>query len=151
MVSFWLLYAFGDVTRFRLKDFCQNKHVTAAARAKYSAYVNVSLKDATRERGSSGASADGRLWESVSSVFTDPYVAPLMAKSFNLLPSTYVATVERDVLTSECLLYVKRLREAGVSVEHRHYNASHGELLHMYLDVATNMSAEVSQFLKANL
>ena len=152
MVSFWLLYAFGDVTRFRLNDFCQNRHVTAAARAKYSAYFDVSLlKEATRGRGSPGARADDRLWESVSSVFTDPYFAPLMATSFSWLPPTFVATVERGVLTSDGLLYVKRLREARVSVEHRHYDASHGELMYTYLNVATNMAADVSQFLKANL
>jgi len=152
MVSFWLLYAFGDVTRFRLIDFCQNVHVTPAARLKYGGYVDVSLmENFTRGRVSVNTRVDDDLWRSVRDVFTDPYFAPLMATDFSRIPSTFIATVEWDVLMTEGLTYVERLRRAGVDVQHRHYNASHGDLMYTFFAAATNMSTEVSQFLKANI
>ena len=109
------------------------------------------MENFTRGRVSVNTRVDDDLWRSVRDVFTDPYFAPLMATDFSRIPSTFIATVEWDVLMTEGLTYVERLRRAGVDVQHRHYNASHGDLMYTFFAAATNMSTEVSQFLKANI
>ena len=39
MTTFWLCYAFDDVSRFDLAAFEQNKHTSAAAKAQFSKYL----------------------------------------------------------------------------------------------------------------
>ncbi len=59
----------------------------------------------------------------------DPYVSPARAESLSGLPPTYIAVAEYDVLRDEGLHFARRLREAGVPVELRHYaDMNHGFL-----------------------
>ncbi|NXA40372.1 AAAD deacetylase, partial [Eudromia elegans] len=63
--------------------------------------------------------------------FLDPRAAPLLAPDATLhgLPRTYVLTCGHDVLRDDGVMYVQRLRVAGVPVTHRHApNALHGAL-----------------------
>ncbi|XP_069474834.1 neutral cholesterol ester hydrolase 1 [Ambystoma mexicanum] len=54
----------------------------------------------------------------------DVRASPLAAakETLQLLPKTYVLTCEYDVLRDDGIMYVKRLEEAGVEVEHDHYD-----------------------------
>ncbi|ELT98931.1 hypothetical protein CAPTEDRAFT_146525 [Capitella teleta] len=60
------------------------------------------------------------IWDSIREVFLDPYFAPLVADDFTDLPSTFVWTVQYDVLRDDGVLYVHHLRRAGNQVEHLH-------------------------------
>ncbi|XP_032081065.1 arylacetamide deacetylase-like [Thamnophis elegans] len=59
----------------------------------------------------------------------DPRLAPLLVEDIKLqgLPLTYVLTCQYDILRDDGIIYVSRLREAGVKVAHEHVdNAFHG-------------------------
>ncbi|MDD3277425.1 MAG: alpha/beta hydrolase [Lachnospiraceae bacterium] len=60
----------------------------------------------------------------------NPYFAPLMAEDYSGLPDALVITGEFDPLRDEGEEYARRMREAGVSVEHhRISDAIHGFFL----------------------
>ncbi|HEX4867161.1 MAG TPA: alpha/beta hydrolase [Acidimicrobiales bacterium] len=50
----------------------------------------------------------------------DPYVSPLHYEDLRELPPALIATMEYDPLQDDGAAYVRRLREAGVEVEHHH-------------------------------
>uniref|UniRef100_A0A098M0H8 Arylacetamide deacetylase n=1 Tax=Hypsiglena sp. JMG-2014 TaxID=1550645 RepID=A0A098M0H8_9SAUR len=72
----------------------------------------------------------------------DPRLAPLLAEDIKLRgsPLTYVITCQYDVLRDDGLIYVSRLREAGVQVAHEHINnAVHGSLTFLTVPFALNI------------
>jgi len=60
-----------------------------------------------------------------------PYFLPLSADDLSNLPPTLLMTAEFDPLRDEGIEYVRRLREAGVAVDHIHaHSQMHGFLLY---------------------
>ena len=56
-----------------------------------------------------------------SSEVSNPLVSPLLADNLSGLPPATIITAELDPLAAESIFYCKRLREAGITVTHRHY------------------------------
>ncbi|MFK5926058.1 MAG: alpha/beta hydrolase [Desulfuromusa sp.] len=51
----------------------------------------------------------------------NPLVSPLLADNLSDLPPTTIISAELDPLAAEAISYGKRLRDAGITVTHRHY------------------------------
>jgi acetyl esterase len=62
------------------------------------------------------------------------YASPLRAKSFSSLPKTLLVTAEFDPLRDEGILYKNRLRNAGIEVEHLHFD----DLVHSFINLIGN-------------
>ena len=145
MVALWLIYAFGDISRFKISDFAFNGHVSASAKLTYKTHVNVSL--VTRRPHCTLPQANNTLWNEVKDVFTNPYFAPLMASDVSRLPATFISTVEQDVLRDDGVIYAARLRRAGVTVRHRHYITLHGMITYMFLATARGQAADAVEYI----
>ena len=149
MVTSWLVYAFGDISRFHLSDFACSNHVSAAAREQYGRLVDVSLlPNVTDLIQTACPLPNDSVWDDVKYVFTNRYFAPLMATDLSRLPPTYMSTVELDILTDEGVIYAQRLRQAGVPVVYRHDIAAHGVVIHVSIDEAIELVADVVKFLE---
>uniref|UniRef100_A0A6B2F6M7 Alpha/beta hydrolase fold-3 domain-containing protein n=1 Tax=Bothriechis nubestris TaxID=1766655 RepID=A0A6B2F6M7_9SAUR len=88
----------------------------------------------------------------------DPKVAPLLVDEIKLrgLPLTYVITCQYDILRDDGIIYVFRLREAGVQVIHEHVdNAVHGALTFLTgpftLNIGHRMANNYIEWLNKNL
>ncbi|CAO2613053.1 Arylacetamide deacetylase-like 2 [Lemmus lemmus] len=91
-------------------------------------------------------------------ILLDSRVSPLLANDSQLqkLPLTYVITCEHDVLRDDGLIYVTRLRNAGVPVTHDHIeNAIHGAISFaaapLYLHSGSRIIDKYISWLEENL
>ncbi|KAM9318888.1 arylacetamide deacetylase [Pholidichthys leucotaenia] len=90
--------------------------------------------------------------------FADPRASPLLVpdKALRSLPKAYVLTCEYDVLRDDGIMYVTRLRAAGVEVTHEHYDTGfHGALMFTVWPtdflIARRMTDNYIKWLKENL
>lgn len=141
MVRFWSEYFTSD---FSLREaMTSNRHVPAESGHLFQ-FVNWSnllpeemKKDYVYTSPVFGSSKLAKKYPG----FLDPRAAPLLAEDARLrgLPPTYVLTCEHDVLRDDGVMYVSRLRAAGVRVTHDHAkDAFHGAL--MFVSSPTSLS-----------
>ncbi|KAK1790755.1 hypothetical protein P4O66_014040, partial [Electrophorus voltai] len=101
---------------------------------------------------------EGELPGALARSVTDPRASPLLVPDAALrpLPKAYVLTCEYDVLRDDGMMYVERLRLAGVHVTHQHYPAGfHGTLMFTVwptdFRIARQMVNDYLLWLKQNL
>ncbi|CAJ1065316.1 arylacetamide deacetylase isoform X1 [Xyrichtys novacula] len=89
---------------------------------------------------------------------SDPRASPLLVPDTDLhsLPKAYILTCEYDVLRDDGIMYVTRLRAAGVDVTHEHYDTGfHGGLMFTVWPtdflIAHRMTDNYIKWLKENL
>nr|AIM58906.1 AADAC [Macaca fascicularis] len=86
--------------------------------------------------------------------FLDVRAAPLLAddKKLHSLPLTYVITCQYDPLRDDGLMYVTRLRNAGVQVTHNHVeDGFHGAFSILELKISHRLINQYIEWLKENL
>ncbi|XP_054338819.1 arylacetamide deacetylase [Pongo pygmaeus] len=86
--------------------------------------------------------------------FLDVRAAPLLADDNKLhgLPLTYVITCQYDLLRDDGLMYVTRLRNAGVQVTHNHVeDGFHGAFSYLGLKISHRLINQYIEWLKENL
>ncbi|XP_056139518.1 arylacetamide deacetylase [Lampris incognitus] len=164
MVRFWSEYFTSDKALFwammanthnspesagLLKFVNWSAFLPESYRGKY----NYSAPAVVRRAGGEGATVDGP-----SQSIADPRASPLLVPDSTLrsLPKAYVLTCEYDVLRDDGIMYVTRLRSAGVEVTHEHYDAGfHGALMFTVWPtdflIAQRMTDNYVRWLKENL
>ncbi|XP_047451156.1 arylacetamide deacetylase [Mugil cephalus] len=105
-----------------------------------------------------GVGGDAVAMEGPSRSFADPRASPLLVPDASLrsLPTAYILTCEYDVLRDDGIMYVTRLRAAGVEVTHQHYDTGfHGALMFTVWPtdflIARRMTDNYIKWLKENL
>lgn len=84
----------------------------------------------------------------------DVRASPLLANDHTLrrLPRTYVITCQYDVLRDDGVMYVTRLRNAGVPVTHEHIeDGFHGTFSFLQMNISHRMIKQYVSWLEENL
>ncbi|XP_072320233.1 arylacetamide deacetylase isoform X2 [Eucyclogobius newberryi] len=137
MVRFWSQYFTSDKKLF--KEMMANTHnspesSTLLKFVNWSAFLPERYQNQYNYSAPVVMQADGKAvhkrgqWRSIA----DPRASPLLVpdSALHALPKTYVLTCEFDVLRDDGVMYVTRLRTAGVDVTHQHYEGGfHGAMM----------------------
>lgn len=101
---------------------------------------------------------EGRGMDGPSRSLADLRASPLLVPDTDLhsLPKAYILTCEYDVLRDDGIMYVTRLRAAGVEVTHEHYEGGfHGAMMFSVWPtdflIAHRMIDNYTRWLKENL
>ncbi len=162
MVRFWSEYFTSDKSFLRAMMANRHNNHESAALLKF---VNWSsyLPDSYRQTYNYSAPPVVTGKSSVHSIaphhlLADPRASPLLVPdtALRLLPKAYVLTCEYDVLRDDGLMYVTRLRNAGVDVTHEHYPGGfHGALMFITwptdFEIGHRMMDNFVSWLKQNL
>lgn len=96
--------------------------------------------------------------DGLSQFLIDPRASPLLVPDASLhsLPKAYILTCQYDVLRDDGIMYVTRLRAAGVNVTHEHYDTGfHGAMMFNVwptdFQIAHRMAGNYIKWLKENL
>ncbi|CAF97382.1 unnamed protein product, partial [Tetraodon nigroviridis] len=161
MVRFWSEYFTSNRAFFRAMMANTHNHPDSSQLLKF---VNWSIflpeiyhrkynysAPAMVERGDKGMDGPSRS-------LADPRASPLLVPDADLhsLPKAYVLTCEYDVLRDDGIMYVTRLRAAGVEVTHEHYEGGfHGAMMFSVWPtdflIAHRMIDNYTRWLKENL
>lgn len=164
MVRFWSEYFTRDKALFRAMMANTHNSPESSRLLKFvnwSAFLpetyqkdyNYSAPSVAQGAGGEAAGADGPFRS-----LTDPRASPLLVPDADLfpLPKAYVLTCEYDVLRDDGIMYVTRLRAAGVEVTHEHYDTGfHGAVMFSVWPtdflIARRMTDNYIKWLKENL
>ncbi|XP_057207732.1 arylacetamide deacetylase-like [Triplophysa rosa] len=136
MIRFWSEYFTSDKSFFRAMMTNTHNNPESAALLKFvnwSSYLPDSFRQTYNYSAPPVAIGKNPVHSFASYRWLiDPRASPLLVPdtTLRLLPKTYVLTCEYDVLRDDGLMYVMRLRNAGVDVTHEHYPGGfHGALM----------------------
>lgn len=155
MVRFWSEYFTSDKAFFTA--MLTNNHNSAESVAMLK-FVNWSVFLPEAYRRTYKYNTMSVTTDKTSLSLADPRASPLLMPEAVLrqLPKTYILTCEYDVLRDDGVMYVTRLRLAGVDVTHEHYKEGfHGTLMFTLwpteFEVARRMTDNYLLWLKENL
>ena len=122
VVDFITSYVFGSYQY--QEELLNNSHVSKEFRHSISHIMDINLlpDDEILQKHQPRPYKASTIWEDIKSKFQNPDLSPIMADDQDLarLPMTYMSSCQYDVLRDEQLIYVARLRKAGVKVIHDH-------------------------------
>lgn len=164
MVRFWSEYFTSDKALFRAMMANTHNNPESSGLLKF---VNWSafLPDTIHRKYNycapavvQGVEGEAVGMDGPSRSLADPRASPLLVPDTALhsLPKAYILTCEYDVLRDDGIMYVTRLRAAGVEVTHEHYEAGfHGALMFTVWPtdflIAGRMTDNYIKWLKQNL
>ncbi|XP_023136978.1 arylacetamide deacetylase [Amphiprion ocellaris] len=164
MVRFWSEYFTSNKTLFRAMMANTHNNPESSSLLKFVNWSNFLPETYHRKYNYSapavlqGVGGEALEMDGPSRSFADPRASPLLVPDSALrsLPKAYILTCEYDVLRDDGIMYVTRLRAAGVEVTHEHYDAGfHGALMFTVWPtdflIAHHMTDNYIKWLKENL
>lgn len=164
MVRFWSEYFTTDKALFRaMMANSHNRHESSGLLkfVNWSAFlpeIHHGKYNYSPPAVMEGVGGDAAGVDRSSASFTDPRASPLLVpdSALHSLPKAYVMTCEYDVLRDDGIMYVTRLRAAGVEVTHVHYDTGfHGALMFNVwptdFQIAQRMAGNFIKWLKENV
>lgn len=164
MVRFWSEYFTSDKALFRAMMANTHNNPESSSLLKFVNWSAFLPETYHREYNYSapavvqGVGGEAVGMEGPSRSFADPRASPLLVPDAALrsLPKAYIMTCEYDVLRDDGIMYVTRLRAAGVEVTHEHYDTGfHGALMFTVWPtdflIARRMTDNYIKWLKENL
>ncbi|XP_071084734.1 arylacetamide deacetylase-like isoform X2 [Haliotis cracherodii] len=151
--TFWSHYI-GPTSHPNLpKAMTQNQHVSPEMKTSHFAEL-VDVKNFPKnyydgEWKMDTESGNETLWSEIESQVINPYLSPLLGHEIEKVPPALVVTAQFDVLRDEGVLYVERMRKAGIDVTHRHYPIIHGLLETNAFEICRKARKEIYQDIKA--
>lgn len=151
--TFWSHYI-GPTSHPNLpKAMTQNQHVSSEMKTSHFAEL-VDVKNFPKnyfdgEWKMDTESGNETLWSEIESQVINPYLSPLLGHEIEKVPPALVVTAQFDVLRDEGVLYVERMRKAGIDVTHRHYPIIHGLLGTNAFEICRKARKEIYQDIKA--
>lgn len=138
MVRFWSEYFTSDRAFFRAMMTNTHNNQESARLLKFVNWYDFLPKSYHGNYSYSapavtpGGAGEAKELDALSKSLIDPRASPLLVPDTELqsLPKAYVMTCEYDVLRDDGIMYVTRLRAAGVEVTHEHYEEGfHGAMM----------------------
>ena len=156
MVQFWLSYAHGSLRH--LDDVMHSRHVNkdfvtnvTSSLMNYDHLPSDYIPEEFLVSEIGSHSLNSNIKE-LERIVTDPYFSPLLAKDLRHMPSTFIMTVEHDVLRDEGTLYAHRLRQADINVVHEHIRSGlHGLVSFHWFEDARIAFRNVTKYIEYNL
>jgi acetyl esterase/lipase len=154
MTFFTAMYLDGNGDNIRM--FLDNNHVAPHFKKSGMAFFDVSglpRKYLVGYKKPSTDFGDEEVWNKMKNKLLNKYYSPLMAPQLDGLPMAYVFTAEHDPIRDEGLLYMYRLKQAGVNVTHVHSDIGiHGimSLINNFPE-ANKVFIQMTQFINDSL
>ncbi|ESP01718.1 hypothetical protein LOTGIDRAFT_139240 [Lottia gigantea] len=123
MIKFILPYLGEVATDENIAVCLSNNHLTPALKkSKFTKFVDQSLLPPQFRRTPPKIDdvLNTTLAKRLETLIINPYAFPLMAKDLSRLPPAFVLTCQHDLTRDDALMYVERLRKAGIDVQHKH-------------------------------
>ncbi|XP_028320593.1 arylacetamide deacetylase [Gouania willdenowi] len=132
MVRFWSEYFTSDKTFFKAMLANSHNSPESLSLLKFVNWTTYLPETYHRKYNYSAPTVVQKAETDQSLSLADPRASPLLVPDMALrsLPKAYVVTCEYDVLRDDGIMYVTRLRAAGVEVMHEHYDTGfHGAMM----------------------
>ncbi|XP_041356299.1 neutral cholesterol ester hydrolase 1-like [Gigantopelta aegis] len=162
MIQHWLRYmGLKNPTQY-LAEFTTNNHTSSLLKySQYAAYVSPTLLPEVYRSGVAEPRnldhGNEELWRRIEMTVLNPHFAPLMATDLAKVSPAFVITSEFDVLRDDGIIYVERLRRAGVRVNLYHVKTSFHGFCSAYLfestqfDICNKILPDVIQYIEENI
>ena len=139
MAFFVTNYLFGTEGYKYRNEFLLNNHTTSIIK-KSNAKTFMNVNDLPRDdmvKNYKPILEDGNLelWNLIRGKVMEPSFSPLFTPDLTDLPPAYITTCQHDVLRDDGIFYAKRLRHAGVTVEHVNVNRCYHAWISFFKDV----------------
>ncbi|XP_069103638.1 arylacetamide deacetylase-like isoform X2 [Argopecten irradians] len=153
MVSAWLNYVFGHENDFH--EFFDNKHISPVLRNKVQRITNRALLPESVQLEDSD-NYNESLARDVESIISNSLISPLLCTDDDLqkLPKILLFTSQYDPLTDESLILVKRVKNLGIPILHKHFTGvQHGFFASRFATMMKSKQAltDYIEFLKKEL
>nr|XP_054770759.1 arylacetamide deacetylase-like [Lytechinus pictus] len=161
--AFISMYDLGRSDPLYMQHILSNEHIIREFRlnSPYMNYVDHSVipselrKETRLYRPPKHGPGNESLWRQVESKYLDPRWAPLLRQDLSGLPQAFVSTCGFDSIRDDGIFYAKRLEDAGVKTQWKHYpSAFHGVMFinnFFWFQVGEEMTKDIVEFVQKNI